>query len=109
MQTEEERFAELEALADSYAEAQAQADYLAEFKKSKLAILQKDAEVAGATSVALQEREARRNAEYTELLLGIRTATEVATKKKWRLEIAKMRFEWARTKAANRRAEMNLR
>lgn len=109
MDAEEARFAELDALADSYAEAQAQADYLAEFKKSKLAMLMKDAEVSGATSAALQEREARRHDEYTALLLGIRSATEAAMTKKWKLEITRMRFEWARTKAANRRAEMNLR
>ena len=109
MQTEEERFAELEALADAYAESQAQADYLAEFKKSKLAHLMKEAEVQGVASAALQEREARRHKDYTDLLLGIKAATEAALAKKWRLEITRMKFEWARTKAANRRAEMNLR
>lgn len=108
-QGEEERFAELEKLADAYAEAQAQADYLGEFKKSKLAMLMKEAEVAGASSVALQEREGRRHGDYCALLEGIRAATELAYAKKWRLEITRMKFEWARTKAANRRAEMNLR
>lgn len=109
MQAEEERFAELEKLADEYAEAQAQADYLAEFKKSKLAMLMKEAEVKGAVSVALQEREARRHPEYDTCLKGVQVATEASLSKKWRLELARMRFEWARTKAANRRAEMNLR
>lgn len=109
MLNEEERFAELEALADAYAEAQAQAEYLGEFKKSKLAMLMKEAEVSGSSSVALQEREARRHNDYTDMLKGIKVATENALAKKWRLEITRMKFEWARTKAANRRAEMNLR
>jgi hypothetical protein len=106
---EEERFAELDALAAQYAQAQAQVDYLSEFRKSKLAMLMKEAEVAGVGSAALQEREARRHQDYIAMLKGLQVATETALAKKWSLEVAKMRFEWARTKAANRRAEMSLR
>jgi hypothetical protein len=106
---EEERFAELDALAAQYAQAQAQVDYLSEFRKSKLAMLMKEAEVAGVGSAALQEREARRHQDYIAMLKGLQVATETALAKKWSLEVARMRFEWARTKAANRRAEMSLR
>lgn len=106
---EEARFAELESLAERYAAAQAMADHLGEFRKSKKALLMKDAEVNGHKTAAIQEREAYANSEYVELLKGLKTATEQALSAKWKLEIAKMRFEWARTKAANRRAEMNLR
>jgi hypothetical protein len=42
-------------------------------------------------------------------LHGKRAATEQALALKWKLTIAQMRFEMWRTKAANKRAEMNLR
>jgi hypothetical protein len=105
----EQRFIELEALAKDYAEAQAQADHLSEFRKSKKALLMRDAEIAGHKTAALQEREAYCSGEYIELLDGLKLATQRALALKWKLEIYKMRFEWARTKAANRRAEMGLR
>jgi hypothetical protein len=109
MTQEEARFAELEELAERYARAQATVDHLSEFRKSKKALLMKDAEVNGHKTAAIQEREAYADAAYVELLHGLKDATEQALSAKWKLEIAKMRFEWARTKAANRRAEMNLR
>lgn len=105
----EERFAELERMADEYAGAQATADHLAEFKKSKRALLMREAEMSGKTTAVLQEREAYAHKDYIELLDGLKAATERAVSLKWRLEIARMRFDWARTKAATRRAEMNLR
>lgn len=105
----EARFDELSKLADEYAEAQAQAEHLSEFRKSKKAMLMKEAELAGSTSAAIQEREAYRHAEYVALLHGLKAATELALSRKWRLEIAKMRFEAWRTKQATRRAEINLR
>lgn len=108
-QVEEARFAELEQLALRYAKAQAMADHLSEFRKSKKALLMREAEQLGTTTAALQEREAYRHRDYIELLDGLREATEEALACKWRLEIARMKFEWARTKAANKRAEMNLR
>lgn len=108
-QAEEERFVELEALAERYARAQAQADHLGEFRKSKKALLMKDAEIAGARTSIAQERDAYASDAYIALLLGLKEATEIALSCKWKLEIARMRFDWARTKAANRRAEIGLR
>lgn len=105
----EARFAELEALAIEYAQAQAQAEHLGEFRKSKKAMLMKEAELNGSTSAAIQEREAYRHGDYIELLNGLKVATERALSCKWRLEVARMRFDWARTVQATRRAEMNLR
>ena len=105
----EARFAELEALADKYATAQAMAEHLGEYRKSKKALLMKDAEVNGTKTAALQEREAYAHDDYIALLKGLQAATEQALSCKWKLEIARMKFEWARTKAATRRAEMNLR
>lgn len=109
MSAEEERFAELEALALRYAKAQAMADHLSEFRKSKKALLMREAERLGTTTAALQEREAYRHDDYIDLLEGLKVATEEALACKWRLEICRMKFEWSRTKAANRRAEMSLR
>jgi hypothetical protein len=105
----ESRFDALEALSAEYAQAQAEAEQIAHFRKSKLAILMRDAEKAGHKSAVIQEREALANSEYIELLDGLQTATEAALKLKWRLEIAKMRFEAWRSVQANRRAEANLR
>jgi hypothetical protein len=106
---EETRFAQLEELALQYAEAQANAEHLGEFRKSKKALLMKEAEVSGIKTAAIQERDAYAHQDYIKLLDGLKAATERALSCKWRLELARMRFEWARTKAANRRAEMNLR
>lgn len=108
-EAEEARFLELEALADKYATAQAMAEHLGEYRKSKKALLMKDAEVNGTKTAALQEREAYAHADYIALLKGLQAATEQALSCKWKLEISRMKFEWARTKAATRRAEMNLR
>lgn len=105
----ERRFLELEQLSEEFAEAQAQADYLDDFSKSLLAKLMKEAEAAGFSSAVLQEREARRHESYLAHLEGKKAATQDALSKKWRLTIAQMRFEWARSKEATRRAEMNLR
>jgi hypothetical protein len=106
---EETRFAQLEELALEFAEAQAQADHLGEFRKSKKALLMKEAEALGIKTAAIQERDAYAHPEYVSLLNGLKVATERALACKWKLELARMRFEWARTKAANKRAEMNLR
>jgi hypothetical protein len=105
----ETRFAQLEQLALEFAEAQAQAEHLSEFRKSKKALLMKEAEVSGVKTAAIQERDAYAHPDYVKLLDGLKVATERALSCKWRLELARMRFEWARTTAANKRAEMNLR
>jgi hypothetical protein len=105
----ETRFDQLEKLALEYAEAQAQAEHLSEFRKSKKALLMKEAELGGAKSAAIQERDAYAHPDYVKLLEGLKAATERALSCKWRLELTRMRFEWARTMAANKRAEMNLR
>ena len=70
----------------------------------------REAEVTGGkNSAALQGAEAYAHPDYIGTTQGLQAATEKALALKWRLEINRMKFEWARTKAANRRAEMNLR
>ncbi len=105
----ETRFAQMAELADKYAKAQSQADHLFEFRKSKKALLMQQAETAGHKTAATQEREAYAHPDYIELLKGLQVATEQALSLKWQLDLFRMRFDWARTKAANTRAEMNLR
>lgn len=108
-ETDEGAFARLEALADEYATAQAMADHLAQFRKSKKALLMKESEVNGTKTAAIQERDAYAHPDYIELLKGLQAATEKALSCKWRLEISKMKFEAWRTRNATKRAEMNLR
>jgi hypothetical protein len=105
----EQRFIELEQLAKDYAQAQAQAEFLDDYSKSLLATLMKAAEGLGAKSAVIQERDARLDGQYITHLHGKRAATEQALALKWKLTIAQIRFEMWRTKAANKRAEMNLR
>ena len=105
----EARFAEVEALSNAYAQAQAHAEFLDDYTKTILATLMKAAEAQGASSAVIQEREARRDPDFVKHLHGKKAATEQALALKWKLTIWQARFEWARTKAANRRAEMNLR
>jgi tRNA(Phe) wybutosine-synthesizing methylase Tyw3 len=69
----------------------------------------KAAEKNGHTTAAMQTREALADPEYIKLIEARNIANEQALSLKWKLKLFEMRFEWARTKAANRRAEMNLR
>ena len=105
----EKRFQEFTELAEAYAAAQAQSDYLDDFTKSQLAMLMKVAEAEGATSAVIQEREARRDGVFLTHLNGKRAATEQAIALKWKLTIKQMQFEMWRTKQATKRAEMSLR
>jgi hypothetical protein len=70
------------------AKAKADLVYLEEFKKSKLAILMKQAEAKGFTSIAAQEREARASDDYIEFLKTLRDATEESEKQEWGMRIS---------------------
>lgn len=101
---------QLDDLGAAYSNAKADVVYLSEFKKSKRALLMKEFEASnpGATGV-LQEREARSNPEYLELLQGLKAATEIEAQAKHKLDTLKLRIEVWRTRQATRRAEANLR
>lgn len=101
----ERRMQELRDTAKKYATAHAQREYLDEFKKSKLAMLMKKYEREGFTTAAAQEREARADQAYLELLDGLRAATESAEALRWELKIAEIGAEVWRTKESSRRAE----
>ncbi len=59
-----------------YAEAKAQRIYLEEFRKTKKALLMKDAMARGIDSAVAQEREADAHIEYADLLRGLMVAIE---------------------------------
>lgn len=101
----EARLSELRQMSEEFATAYADRIYLEEFRKSKLAILMKDAEVAGYTSAAAQEREARASQDYVSLLQSLRDATEKSERLRWHLEVAKLGVAVWQTENANMRAE----
>lgn len=101
-------FAEFERLSAEYATAQAQVDYLSEFRKSKKAQLMRAAEKRGVNSAAMQEREAYASDDYIQHLDAMHVANETALALKWKLEGMRIKFEYWRTRQATRRAEMTL-
>lgn len=101
---------EMGQLAAEFAQAESERVYLTEFRKSKKALLMKDAEIRKpGLSAAAQEREAYANAEYMQLLESLKWATEKALFAKFKLKQYEMRFEAWRTKESTKRAEMNIR
>ena len=102
------KVASLDKLAAEFSKAESERVYLDHFRKSKLAILMKEAEQKGHTTSAAQEREARANPEYLELLKGLQSATEIAEYAKWKLKNEHMGASLFQTQQANRRAEMKL-
>jgi len=102
-----QRFHELSEQAKRYSKAKANSVYLDHFRKSKLAILMKKYEPDNPT-VSAQEREARADQEYLEVLDGLREATETAEYERWELKLVEMKFEAWRTQQATKRVEMNL-
>jgi len=92
-------------LADRYAPARANREYLDEYKKSMLALLMKDAERNGFSTAAAQEREARASGGYKELLDGLKEAIHEEEKIRYHLKAVEWEIEIWRTKQANERAE----
>lgn len=101
------RLSEIREYAAPYAKAKAQAGFLEDFKKSKLAILMKKYEAAGHSTAAAQEREARADPEYVEVLRGLQAAVEEAETLRWKLLTAQMGAEVWRSLEATRRAELH--
>jgi hypothetical protein len=101
----EQRLAELRQMSEEYAKAYSERNYLEEFRKSKMAMLMKQAEIDGHKTAAAQEREARADPEYIALLLNLKTATEASERLRWHLEVAKLAVAVWQTQNANERAE----
>jgi hypothetical protein len=77
--------------------------YLEQFRKSKKALLMKDAMAKGIDAANAQEREAYSHPEYLEVLAGLQEAIVIEETIKWRMEAARMRVEIWRTESANNR------
>lgn len=105
IEVSEERLQAIRNMAAEYAKAKAQRVYLEHFRKSKRAMLMKQAELDGEKTAVAQEREAYADREYVELLEGLKEATEIEARLYWELRVTEMRFEAWRTKQANERAE----
>lgn len=86
-----------------YAVAKSQRVYLEEFRKTKKALLMKDALANGVEAANAQEREAYAHSEYQDLLKGLALAIETEERLKWNLEAARMRTDIWRTEQANNR------
>jgi hypothetical protein len=91
--------------APAYAKAKAERVYLEEFRKSKKALLMRDAEIAGHKSAVAQEREAYADDGYVEHLVALSAAIEVEETLRWRIVAAQARIETWRTLESTRRAE----
>lgn len=91
--------------APAYAKAKSERIYLEEFRKSKKALLMRDAEIAGHKTGAAQEREAYAHPEYMVLLEGLKAAVEQEENYRWLFVAAQAKIEAWRTIEANRRAE----
>ena len=103
-------FERIEEVSREHAEAESQRQYLAEFRKSKKALLMGEAEIESpGITIAKQERYAYSHPEYLELLEGLKVATERAIWLRHQLNTYNQRFEQWRSKQATTRAEMQLR
>lgn len=89
--------------APKYAQAKADRIYLEEFRKSKKALLMKEAMERGIDSGVAQEREAYAHIEYQELLNGLAVAIEKEETLKWKLTAAQMKADIWRSEQASER------
>lgn len=89
-----------------YAKAKSDRVYLEEFRKSKKALLMKDALLKGIEAANAQEREAYADPEYIDLLKGLAVAIEKEETLKWQLEAARMKTDVWRTEQANERMQV---
>ena len=89
--------------APEFGKAKARRVYLEEFRKSKKAMLMRQAMMNGIEAANAQEREAYANQEYRDLLDGLAEAIEQEETLKWKLEAARITVEvWRSQEATNR-------
>lgn len=91
--------------APAYGEAKAQRVYLDEFRKSKKAMLMRDALLNGIDAATHQEREAYSSPEYLALIKGLAAAVEQEETLRWELESHRLDVEIWRTKEATNRMQ----
>ena len=90
------------------AQAKANRIYLEEFRKTKKAILMRDASDDGMVTIAAQERGAYSHEEYQKLLLGLKEAVEEEERLRWLMIGAQAKIEVWRSFESSKRAEMRL-
>lgn len=88
-----------------YAKARAKRTYIEEFKKSKFAMLMREADRQGFKTAAAQEREAYACPEYLELLDGLQAAVEAEERLRYDMKSLEMQAEVWRTLRADERFE----
>ena len=97
---------ELWRYAPAHAKAKAERVYLEEFRKSKKALLMKQAETEGRKSAAAQEVEAYAHHEYQTLLEALRVAVEAEELARWRMVSCQAAIDvWRSQESSNRRIE----
>lgn len=101
----EKRLQEIRDVAGQFAKAKGERVRLEEYRKTKKALLMRQAEQDGAKSAAAQEREAYANDEYLEVINGLAAATEEEERLRWYLKSCEWHLETWRTQQANQRAE----
>jgi len=88
-----------------YSAAKARRTYIEEFRKSKFALLMKEADRQGFKTAAAQEREAYSSEEYIEFLDGLQAAVEAEERLRYDLRAIEMQAEVWRTHRADERFE----
>ena len=91
--------------APAYGESKAQRVYLDEFRKSKKALLMKNALEMGYEAANAQEREAYADPTYLQLLKGLAAAIEKEETLRWEIEAARLDVEIWRTREATNRLQ----
>lgn len=88
-----------------FAKAKADRVFLEEWRKSKKALLMRQAEADGHKTGAAQEREAYSHPEYLAVLDGLRVAVETEETLRWRFVAAQAKISAWQTIEATRRIE----
>jgi len=89
--------------APKFSVAKSQRVFLEEFRKTKKALLMKDAMTKGFDSAVAQEREAYAHPEYEELLHGLAEAIRQEEHLLWKLRAAQMKADIWRSEQASER------
>lgn len=102
----EKRMRELRKRGKEFAEAMYDYTRLEKSEKSILAILMKKYQTQGVQTTAAQERDARADPEYMELINGLAAARQKLEEIRWERDMAELAIELYRSLEASRRAEV---
>ena len=105
----EQSFHFMKVNADKYAKAKAQRVYLEQFRKSKKAILIREAESKGFKTGQERESYAYSHKDYLELLEGLRAAVETEESLRWKLTACREKIDHHKQQNMMAMAEMKMR